>query len=268
MTAQSLLASAAAARVYDLAQPFEAGMPQSPNHARYQIALTRRHGDSMRAEGGSAAAELLVLGGHVGTHIDAFCHVSQGGLLHGGVDAAAAQVGGRFSSLGVETIAPFVGRGVLLDIATLHEVDVLEPATEITADDLEDAASRAGIVIHPGDVALVRTGWARHWTDANAFLGHASGVPGPGAAAATWLADQGIFATGGDTIAYERLAPAAGHSALPAHRILLVDRGVHIIETLTLEELARDCVYEFLFVCAPLKLVGATGSPVRPLALA
>ena len=53
----------------------------------------------------------------------------------------------------------------------------------------------------------------------------------------------------------------------PAHRVLLVEHGIHIIETLNLEELAYARVYEFAFVLAPLPLVGATGSPVRPLAV-
>lgn len=263
----ALIELATSSRVYDLAQPFANGMPQSPNHPRFHLALTRRHGDAVREGGGSAAAELIVLGGHVGTHVDALCHVSQHGSLHGGVDAEEAQRGGRFSALGIETVDPFVGRGVLLDIAGLHGVDVLAPGTVVTADDLEAAVARAGVRLRSGDVVLVRTGWARNWNDPEAFVGHASGVPGPGEDAAAWLARYRIRATGADTIAYEALAPGAGHSRLPVHRLLLVEHGIHIIETLQLEELAREGVREFLFVAAPLKLVGGTGSPLRPLAL-
>ena len=73
--------------------------------------------------------------------------------------------------------------------------------------------------------------------------------------------------TGSDTIAYEHLAPGMGHTRLPVHVILLVESGIHIIEVLDLEELARDGVHEFWFVAAPLKIVGATGSPLRPLAI-
>lgn len=266
-TAQ-LIELAAACRVYDLAQPFANGMPQSPNHPRFHLALARRHGDSVREGGGSAAAEILVLGGHVGTHVDALCHVSQDGLLHGGVDAADAQRGGRFSALGIDTVDPFVSRGLLLDVAALHGLDVLAPGTVVTAADLEACAERAGVSPREGDVVLVRTGWARHWDDPQAFVGLASGVPGPGPEAAAWLAEHGVRATGADTIAYEALAPGAGHARLPVHRLLLVERGIHIIETLQLEDLARDRVSEFLFVAAPLKLVGGTGSPLRPLALA
>ena len=97
------------------------GMPQSPNHPRYWHSLPRRHGDMMRADGGSAANDMIVLGTHVGTHIDALAHVSQDGRLHGGLDAGAASSGGRFQELGVETITPIVRRGVLLGYKTSYQ---------------------------------------------------------------------------------------------------------------------------------------------------
>jgi kynurenine formamidase len=68
-------AIAGGVRIFDLGRPMEVGMPQSPNHPQFRIALARRHGDSVRADGGSAANELIVTGGHVGTHIDALSHV-------------------------------------------------------------------------------------------------------------------------------------------------------------------------------------------------
>ena len=74
-------------RVFDLGRPMFAGMPQSPNHPRFLHSVTRRHGDVVRADGGSAANDLLVTGTHVGTHIDALAHVSHQGLLHGGAEA-------------------------------------------------------------------------------------------------------------------------------------------------------------------------------------
>ncbi len=119
----------------------------------------------------------------------------------------------------------------------------------------------------PGDVLFIRTGWGQRWNDGEAYIGKASGVPGPGKAAAKWLAAQAPRAVGSDTIAFEHLSPSDGHAVLPAHRVLLVEHGINIIETLALEELVADGVHEFLTVVAPLPLVGATGSPVRPLAI-
>src|ERR671933_1522445 len=119
--------------VYDLGHPLEPTMPVSPNHPGFRMALLRRHGDLVRADGGSASNEMIVMGGHTGTHLDALAHVSQHGKLHGGVDAAQAQVGGRFAALGAETAAPLFCRGVLLDVAAHRGLASLPAGEPITA---------------------------------------------------------------------------------------------------------------------------------------
>lgn len=257
----------AGVKIYDLAQPLQTGIPSSPNHPGFRMALIRRHGDMVREDGSSAANELIVTGGHVGTHIDALAHVSYRGELHGGISASDAQRGGRFSQLGIDTMEPLVCRGVLLDIAALKGCAVLPGGYAITAEDLKAAARQAGVEIRRGDVVLVRAGWARYFNDPGNFLNHESGVPGPTEDAVRWLAQYGICATGSDTTAYEHIPPGMGHRLLPVHRLLLVERGIHIIEMLNMEALAADHIAEFLFMLAPLKIVGATGSPVRPLAV-
>lgn len=254
-------------RIYDLGHPLHAGMPVSPNHPGFRMALLRRHGDMVRADGGSAANELLVLGGHTGTHLDALAHVSANGLLHGGVEAEGAQRGGRFSSLGVETVEPIVCRGVLLDVAGSFGVDELDPGTPITDADLDRAADAQATRIEGAGAILIRSGWGRHW-DGNAdYLGMETGVPGPDISAAAWIRAAQPIVAAHDSMAFEVVPPGAGHALLPVHGALLVDAGIHIIENIDLEALARDRVYEFTFICVPLPFVGATGSPVRPLAL-
>ncbi len=83
-----LAALPAGLRIVELGQPLFTGMPCSPNHPGFRMTLVRRHGDMVRPDGGSAANEIIITGGHVGTHIDALSHVSHDGRLHGGVDAA------------------------------------------------------------------------------------------------------------------------------------------------------------------------------------
>ncbi|GAB3434622.1 cyclase family protein [Actinophytocola sediminis] len=270
-TTDTLLAAIAAGLVvHDLGRPLTVGMPQSPNHPSFWHALPRRHGDVVRADGGSAANDLITMGTHVGTHIDAFAHVSQDGRLLDGSDAVEAGRGGKFARLGAHTIAPMVRRGVLLDVpAALGTPEGCAAGYEITTDDLARTAKRQHTPIREGDVVLVRSGWGRLFDDPDplVYQGMESGVPGVGAAGATWLADRGVHAAGADTIAFERLAPGGGHSVLPAHRVLLVDRGVYIIEALDLEGVAAAGVHEFLFVLSPLSIYGATGSPARPLAV-
>ena len=264
-----LAALAGGVTVYDLGRPLSIGMPQSPNHPPYWHTLPRRHGDRVRGDGGSAANDMITMGTHVGTHIDALAHVSQDGRLHDGSDAREAGVGGAFAELGAHTIAPMVRRGILLDVPAALGVAHCEPGYEITPDDLDAAAARQGTDPVAGDVVLVRSGWGRHFDDPDprTYVGHDSGVPGVSEAGARWLADRRVHAAGADTIAFERLAPGAGHAVLPAHRVLLVEHGVYLVEALALEDLAAAQVHEFLFVLSPLALYGATGSPVRPLAV-
>ena len=82
------------------------------------------------------------------------------------------------------------------------------------------------------------------------------------------VSDRGVaqltrdFAAGSDTVAFERVP-----SGMAVHVHLLVESGIHIIEALNLEQLAADRVYEFLFIGIPMKIRGATGSPLRPLAI-
>ena len=253
--------------VYDLSQPLAAETPHSPNHPPFRMALMRRHGDTVREDGSSAASELIVTGGHTGTHVDALAHVSHRGELHGGASAEEAQRGGRFSTLGIDEMDPMVCRGVLLDVAALRGTDVLPAGYGITEEDLAAAAREAGVQVRAGDAVLVRSGWAEHFGDPETFVGHETGVPGPTEGAARWLAERGVRATGGETIAYEQIKPEVGHTLLPVHRLLLVEYGIHIIEVMNLSGLAASGVNEFMFVLAPLKIVGGTGSPVRPLAI-
>lgn len=254
-------------RSIDLGRQLRIGMPQSPNHPAFHHALPRRHGDMNRADGGSAANDIISTGTHVGTHIDALAHVSQDGLLYGGIDAREASVGGRFDQLGAHTIEPMVRRGVLLDVAGELGVDCCEGGYEITVADLEACLARRDLTVGEGDVVLIRSGWGTKFADGAPYVGGPSGVPGVSEAGAHWLAERKVHAAGADTIAFERLAPGGGHASLPAHRVLLVEHGIYIIEALDLEELAAQPSHEFTLVLIPLNIYGATGSPVRPLAV-
>ena len=250
------------AKVYDLAQPYFTGMPHHPVHPPYLFSLVKKHGEYVTAAGGSSASEAFAFGGHVGTHIDALCHFSRQGKLHDGGEVAQSYSAG-LERLTVDTIAPIFRRGVLLDIAGHQKTEALPVDFTITPDHLGAAAQEQSVEIRSGDVVLLRTGWARYWEDPSRFIAQVRG-PGPGEAGARWISSRGAFAAGSDTVAFE-FVPAP---TMPAHVHLLVESGIHIIECLNLEKLAADRVYEFVFVAAPLKIRGGTGSPIRPLALA
>jgi kynurenine formamidase len=269
MTA-SLADQLRSARVYDLEQPRFAGMPVHPAHKPgYFYALHRRHRDTadpQRNGPRSSASGTLTLMEHSGTHIDALCHQACGLQMYGGVPVDGTETPGGFTRLGVETVPPLLGRGVLLDVAGWKGQAMLPRRYSIPADELRGCAAAAGVEVHPGDVLLVRTGYGAMWHDEAAFL-EAAGVAKSGT---LWAAERGVVAVGADNVGWDvpdERDPETG-ATLFAHVYLLPQKGIYIIENLNLEELARDRRYSFAFVGIPLKLQGATGSPLRPLALA
>jgi kynurenine formamidase len=236
-------------------------MPCSPNHPGFRMTLIRRHGDVVRPDGGSASNEIIVTGGHVGTHMDGFAHVSKLGKIYGGFDIEANQsYAGGVTVQSVHEMAPVLAPGHLVD-ATVALGRELTPEDGVDGD-LLDQWFRDRPAPQPGSVVLIRTGWDQHWEDNATFLGTQSGAPGVTPSGAAWLTDHRILASGTDTVAYERM-PAP---TLPVHCHLLVEHGVPIMEAMNLAPIAESGVWEFFFVAAPLPIRGGTGSPIRPLA--
>jgi kynurenine formamidase len=257
------------ARVFDLEQSRFQGMPIHPAHMPgYHYALHRRHRDTYRpADHGprSSSSGVLTLMEHTGTHIDALCHQAFEQRLFGDIPADSVETHAGFTQLGIETVPPLLGRGVLLDVAGWKGADRLGEKYSITADDLTGCAASQGVALEPGDVLLVRTGYDAIWHDEDLYL-QAAGI---GKTGTLWAAEHGVRAVGADNMAWDvsgERDPETG-ATLFAHSYLLPQKGIYIIENLNLQELARERCFTFGFVGIPLKFVGATGSPLRPLAL-
>jgi kynurenine formamidase len=258
------------ATVYDLEQPRFVGMPiHSAHRPGYFYALHRRHRDTYRPDAHgprSSASGVLTMMEHSGTHLDALCHQACALRMFGDVAVDAAETPAGFSRLGIETVPPLLRRGVLLDAAGHKGQRVLPARYGLTADDLAGCAAAQGVEVRAGDVLLVRTGYGALWRgDEQAYL-DAAGV---GKSGTLWAAERGVAAVGADNMAWDvpdERDPETG-ATLFAHVHLLTRKGIYIIENLNLEELARDRRWEFAFVGVPLKFEGATGSPLRPLAL-
>jgi kynurenine formamidase len=257
--------------IFDLEQPRTAEMPIHPAHqqAGYSYLLHRHHEDEYRPEEAgprAGAAGVIICGEHTGTHIDALCHQSDALVLYGGVPVNGEIQSSRgFARLGAEEIPPIVAPGVLLDVAAVEGVESLEPGHAVTGEDLEECCEKQGVSIEPGDVVLVRTGNDRYWDDPERYLAG----PGMDSSASYWVAERRVLAVGADNAAWDvpGLKDPELRCMLPGHLILLTRYGIYIIENLKLDELAAAGHHRFRFVCAPLKLVGATGSPVCPLAI-
>src|SRR5215470_3369608 len=108
-----LLEAVSECKLYDLSQPYFVGMPRHPMHPPFLCSLTKKHGDYVAANGFSAAADAIALGRHVGTHMDALCHVSCGGKLYGGVEAEAVQTyQAGLQRYSIDMVAPILRRGL------------------------------------------------------------------------------------------------------------------------------------------------------------
>ena len=263
--------------VYDLDCGRWPGMPLWHGHPPFQVLAYRTpHGIEIEGdqtwlgsnEVGYRWHSDLVMGTvHSGTHIDALCHVTCGRDNHwyGGVSANAHT--GDFGPLRNDAMSmpSLVGRGVLIDVAGSRGVEALPAHEPIGADELRRALERQGTTLEKGDVVLVRTGYLAHWPDPDGIAAHADA--GINLEAAEFLLGAGCAAIGGDTESLECLPSNADGDPLPVHRVVLIEHGVYILEMVYCEELARDRVYEFCFVCLPLKIRYATGSMVRPIAL-
>jgi kynurenine formamidase len=257
-----LAAEGADRRVIDLALGLRMGIPHGPTHSPYLYSMNKLHGQVAYPNGVGVVTDMFSMGCHVGTHFDALGHVSCDGLLHGGVRAAEVQTFDKgLERHGAQELQPVVARGVLLDAPAWMGLSRLPAQQGIGSSEIEAICARQGLSITAGDAVLLRTGWVQHWPDHVAF--NASPCPGLTLDGAKWLADRGVSVIGADNYALEQV-PAPG---LPVHVELLVRRGIPIIEMLDLEELAGTGDTEFVFIAAPLKIMGGSGAPTRPIAL-
>lgn len=266
-------------KVYDLSVEYFVGMPSwyALGDPRYQYHLTHtphghavddpmNHGHAMN-EKVSYTGDSVTMYTHMGTHIDALNHFGLDGKIWNGF-SASEHVGDRgWKKAGAEVLPPIVARGVLIDVAAAKGLEQLPPSYRIQPEDLKLALDRQGTRIQPGDVVLVRTGRMKHFHDADNER-YMDEPPGLGLAAARWLIDeQRAMTLGADNLSLETFPVETEDNWVPVHTYLLAERGVPFMEVVYLEELARDRVYELVFIGASLKLRGASGAPMRPIAL-
>ncbi len=263
------LGSVAQGRVLSLAQVYSAQMPQIGFHGPFFSSTFRTYRGTQRLFSGfrNDLGSLICryeLSDHTGTHVDGLNHASRGDLLYNGVRASEILTDAGTTRLGIETMPPVVTRGVLLDVARLHRTKVLDPSYEITPRDVTRVLKEHRLEVRPGDAVLFRTGRGSLWgVDNPRYL---SPNPGPGPEVAQWLADERVGITGADTSSYD-VEPPNPKELFPCHQILIQRHGIHLVENLDLEKLAKERPREFLFICAPLRLQGGAGSPVAPIAV-
>jgi len=288
MTDQSRAGSlklATQGKVYDLGISYSRRSYKWPGHSPGEIISFRSPGGIGAQKEAVVDAKLnpsrtrwhsnaLFINDSVATQIDGLGHITAGDDQHWYNGFKEADWGGDFGILKCDTVSipPIVARGVLLDIAAARNVDELPAHYGISPADVDAALMRQNTKLQPGDVVLIRTGTLRHWGsdgDNHAKLGEHDSA-GITLDTAKYLVEQhGAMLIASDTSGLEvNPAPAGSDSFIPVHKYLLVEQGVHIGEFHYLEDLARDKIYEFCYVCAVNKISGAVaGFTLRPLAL-
>ena len=253
--------------VLRLAQLLSHKTPVPRHRSGLQHFMGRDGGDyaagAKRPGGFSFAEDTVVMPLHIGTHIDALCHAWCEEKMFNGYRETTMRSTSGATRLGVEKMPPAFTRGILIDMVKLRG----RPMTGgevVTTMDLQACLAQAKLAIEPGDAILLHTGWL------HAQLGNPdidfNTEPGIDHPAGLWLAQQEVALIGADNYAVEVL-PFAEGTVFPVHQCVIRDFGIPLLEGLLLEPLARTGRTEFLFVAAALPIVGATGSPLTPLAI-
>ncbi len=252
--------------VYELGHPYERGMPL----------LGQRSFSMFLAPGNPNSPSGLFYNdeyvctelGQVGTQFDGLGHVgrllesdagSREPVFYNGITFAEA--GGRYGlrELGVEKIKPYLTRGVLIDIAGFKKVDFLPAEYSVSMEDVRGALAAQGLgadAIRQGDAVFFNVGWSNFWTDPERLLREWARRPDFDADVVDWIIERHASLVGFD---------AAGGSSV--HERLITHHGIPNFEFMSFDDVIADGVYEFMFVFAPLRVTGATGSPGRPLAI-
>ena len=233
-------------RVYDHRPPL-----REPTTNRFGAALCR-----------------LEMGDHLGTHLDSLNHISLDNKFYNGNDAFELTTTMGTLKLGIDSAPPVVTRGIMIDGALLHKKVILDKGYPVTRKDAEEFLKKAGLTVEKGDAVFVNTGASTLWMQPAKYGEYYEAAPGIGYDLAKWLGERDVSIVGADTPATEVVPAELPGTRLPVHQYLITKCGIRLIDNIKLDELARDKVYEFLFICSHLPIKGGTASPVAPLALA
>lgn len=271
----SALKLATTGKAYDLGQIYEHGMPLFGSRS-YSMVLPVKGpaGGANRLVGNEEFLSTQI--GQVGTQFDGLGHigkeiVTENGtverVFYNGFTAEEMDAPGGLQKLGIEHVKPIITRGVLIDIAGYKGVARLSPSYEVTLEDVSGALKQHGMSendIEPGDALFFRYGWSSLWDQPAAYN---TNPPGIGLEVAQWVAERKATMIGSDSWCSEVVPNPDSTLVFPVHQELLMKNGIFNLENMRFDELVADGVAEFLFIVTPIPFKGATGSPVRPIAI-
>jgi kynurenine formamidase len=254
-------------RTYSLAQVLDSSSPaQMWRYWKQELLTDRTTEEKAFGTNRQTFVEESLSGAlHSGTHLDGLAHIGIGGYAYGGRPWSSIAHADGLSELGIENLPPVTTRGVLLNVAAARGVDRLDDDEAITGVDLARAAVRAGVIVGRGDVVLVHTGWGALWDDDPQRYN--ASEPGIDLSGARWCIDRRVTVIGADNWAVERVPLVPEAEAFPVHQETITRNGVYLMENVRTAELVANGVNTFFCVISPIRMRGASGSMVNPVAI-
>lgn len=268
--------------VVSLSQSFDMDGPQkgwrrrtNPVHTMLDTGTDAERGSQGFPHGLGGADDVIAMPLQCSTQWDGLGHIFDHGRAWNGRPAGEVVTSDGDGVTGIEHAASaIVSRGVLLDVGRLLDPvrGELADGYAITVSDLDACAAEQGVEVRRGDILLVRTGQlARTRRDG---WGDYAGGPAPGLSLTTarWIHRYEVAAVATDTWGFEVRPNEFDVPAFqPLHQVAIPNMGLTIGEMWDLEQLAAECRarsrWEFLCSAPPLKITGAVGSPVNPVAI-
>ena len=230
----------------DLSQTVAAGGFERPFHPKVAIEPMMTHEESSKRFLGkfSFAAMKLTLSDHTGSHVDALNHY----------------VPGDAPSIDQLPLDRFYSSAICVDFSDVA------PKTYIETEHIERELGKHGLAIEEGDAFLYYTGhFEKSFKDPNpdVWWKEFAGLSRP---ATEYLADRGVRNIGCEAFTIENPTQMFPESEepYPSHQVCK-ERGMLNTENLVIPE--RLVGKRFTFLCLPIKLKDATGSPVRAVAV-
>ena len=249
----------------------EPGMPAfAPRYTELQVVQPNQHfGRDTTSDFGYDITyndDILQMWIGTGPQLDGLGHIGDDDIFYNCNKGEDFSFITGLTKMGIETVPPLVGRGVLINMAKHHGVSSMLGGQGITREDIKKAIKKQNIDLRKGDIILFHTGWTDAKLKSSPEEWGAS-IPGITNDAAVYLSELKPMAVGADTWGLGAVPPIEGDKVYYDHVTLIKENGIYILETMDTGKLAKENVTEFMFVLGQPKLKGAVQMIINPVAL-
>ena len=249
----------------------EPGMPAfAPRYTELQVVQPNQHfGRDTTSDFGYDITyndDILQMWIGTGPQLDGLGHIGDDDIFYNCNKGEDFSFITGLTKMGIETVPPLVGRGVLINMAKHHGVSSMSGGQGITREDIKKAIKKQNIELKKGDIILFHTGWTDAKLKSSPEEWGAS-IPGITNDAAVFLSKFRPMAVGADTWGLGAVPPIEGDKVYYDHVTLIKENGIFILETMDTGRLAKENVTEFMFVLGQPKLKGAVQMIINPVAL-